>query len=350
MTPRWSKLGRRPAELEAALDVDGGHRPRRPAPFGDDAAAAGTLAMDGVDGVESAGGQLDRDGADPAALGGSDAEAVRTALETCSATITELVRRAEQAQAEAEAAGEKIRSSAETMLEALYRRDAEVDDRVAAHRRRLEDEALGGLADLLEGGMAEARAVVAQVPAMVDEAFRARLERYEADRRESEMGMVSQLRAETELAQESRLRSFEEMMATRERVVDDRADAHDEAHRAEQRELALMRGQLSRLLTEILPQMVADAVSDAIRCLRTEQESVRRETERRAAETEEVAAELRAAVAETQAALARDGVLGRQAEAYRRALEELRSAIAHQSPANGQSASTTPSGRRGRRR
>ena len=235
------------------------------------------------------------------------------------------------------------------MLEALYRRDAEVDDRVAAHRRRLEDDALGGLADLLEGGMAEARAVVAQVPAMVDEAFRARLERYEADRRESEMGM-SQLRAETELAQESRLRSFEEMMATRERVVDDRAAAHDEAHREEQRELARLRGELSRLLAETLPDMVADAVSDAIRCLRTEQESVRRETERRADETEAVAAELRVAVAETQAALALDGALGRQAEAYRQALEELRSAIAQQSPVNGQSPSTTPSAWRGRRR
>ena len=243
------------------------------------------------------------------------------------ATITELVRRAERAQAEAEAAEKKIRSSAETMLEALYRRDAEVDDRVAAHRRRLEDDALGGLADLLEGGMAEARAVVAQVPAMVDEAFRARLERYEADRRESEMGMVSQLRAETELAQESRLRSFEEMMATRERVVDDRAAAHDEAHREEQRELALLRGQLSRLVAGTLPLMVADAVSDAIRCLRTEQESVRRETERRGAETEALTAELRVAVAETQAALALDGAVGRQAEAYRQALEELRSAI-----------------------
>ncbi len=66
--------------------------------------------------------------AEPADLGGTDPDAVRTALETHAATITELVRRAEHAQAEAEAAGEKIRSSAETMLEALYRRDAEVDD------------------------------------------------------------------------------------------------------------------------------------------------------------------------------------------------------------------------------
>lgn len=337
MTPRWSKRARHQAEVDAAPDVDGGHRPRPELGFG-------------TDGVENAGGELDRDGAEPAGLGGTVAEAVRTTWETHAATITELVRRAEHAQAEAVAAGENLRASAETMLEALYRRDAEVDDRVAAHRRHIEDEALGGLADLLEGGMAEARAVVAEVPAMVDEAFRARLERYEADRRESEMGMVSQLRAETELAQESRLRSFEEMMATRERVVDDRAAAHDEAHREEQRELARLRGELSRLLAETLPLMVDDAVSDAIRCLRTEQESVRRETERRAAETEAVAAELRVAVAETQAALALDGVLGRQAEAYRQALEELRSAIAQQSPANGQSASTTPSGWRGRRR
>ncbi len=221
---------------------------------------------------------------------------------------------------------------------------------MATHRRRLEDEALGGLADLLEGGMAEARAVVAQVPAMVDEAFRARLERYEADRRESEMGMVSQLRAETEFAQESRLRSFEEMMATREQVVDDRAAAHDEAHREEQRELALLRGELSRLVAETLPLMVADAVSDAIRCLHTEQESVRRETERRWAETEAIAAELRVAVVETQAALAHDGAVGRQAEAYRQALEELRSAIGQPAPANGQSEPWTPTGRRGRRK
>ena len=304
--------------------------------------------MNGTDGGVSAGGELDGDGAEPADLR-TATEAVRTALET-QTTITELVRRAEHAQAEAEAAGEKLRSSAETMLEALYRRDADVDDRVAAHRRQLEDDALGGLADLLDGGMAEARAIVAQVPAMVDEAFRARLERYEADRRESEKGMANQLRAEAELAQESRLRSFEEMMATRERVVDDRAAAHDEAHQEEQRELAQLQGQLSRLLAETLPQMIADEVSDAIRCLRTEQESVRRETERQAAETEALTAELRVAVAETQAALAFDGALGRQAEAYRQALEELRSAIAKQSPANGQSAPTTPSGWRGRRR
>jgi len=196
-----------------------------------------------------------------------------------------------------------VQASAERMMEALYRRDQEVDARAAAHRRAREAE------------------------------------------------VASRMEADAEVQQEAQRQSFERMMALRERDLQDRAVAHERAHQQQQAGLADLRERVTRLVDEALPAVVAD-VRAATDLQHAEYEEARRATERLWAETEAVADELRTAVTEMRAALAHNGALARHAAAYQQALEELRSALGRPTVlANGRSGpepSVVPADSRGR--
>ncbi len=229
------------------------------------------------------------------ALPGLVTDAVKTALEAQSAALLDSLSRAERVRSETEAMGAAVQASAERMLEDLYRRDQEVESRATSHRRRLEEEAMTAVAEMLDRGKEDVtRSVTGGLAPVVHEAVRAAMERYAADWRAGEAEMASRLRAEAEVQQANQRQSFEQMMAVRARELDDRAYAHELAHEEERRAVAQLRDQVTRLVTEAVPAMV-------------------------------------------------DGALEEQAAAYRVALEELRSARARSLPAsNGRSGPPSP--------
>ncbi len=263
---------------------------------------------------------------------GMVAGAVQAAIDSQGSVLSASADRAERARDEAETMGRTTREWSERMMETLFRRDQETDDRAAAHLQALEDQR-SALAAVLEDGRDEiAESVVGVLPAMVEEAVRSAMAHYVKERRAPVREMVRQLKADSDELRETLQRSFEKMMealAVREREVADRAATEVRAITRERGELAELRDRVAASIAETLPGMVADAVSAATDLQRAELEAARRDTELLRAANEATATELRDAMAELLVALAdRDEALARQAAAYERALESIRAAAA----------------------
>ena len=165
-------------------------------------------------------------------------------------------------------------------------------------------------------------------------AVRTAMERYATERRSGVQDLTSRLRADADVIRDALQRSFEKMMeslSSREQELEERAAAQVRALGQEKSALSDLWAKAALAVTQALPGMVAEAVTDSEQLDRAELEAVRQETQRMREEHEATVAELREAVAELQAALIdRDGVVERQAAAYERALEGLRAAMARQ--------------------
>jgi len=266
------------------------------------------------------------------AVPGMVAGAVRAAMEAEATALSESVDRVERVKADTEAMGGAIQESSERMLEALYRRDQEIDDRGAAHLRALEEERTA-LAALLEGSRDQvAQSVVGVLPAMVEGAVRTAMERYTTERRAPAQEMASRLRADSDVMRETLQRSFEKMMeslAVREQAMDERAAAHLRALEQEKSALAEIRAELAGSLEAALPGLVAVEVRSAVDAQMAEVNAGRSDAERLRAEAGATAEELREAIARLRTALVtRDQTVERQAVAHELALEGLRSDLA----------------------
>ena len=192
-------------------------------------------------------------------------------MEAHAPALTAHSERAERAWADAEALSKTVRESSERMMEALYRRDQESDERAAAHLRVLEDEQ-AVLATLLEAGRDQvAQSVIDVLPAMIDTAVRTAMDRYATERRASVREMANQVRADLDVMREGLQRSFEKMMealAVREQQLDERTAANGRMVDHERAELAALRDEVTSSLAEATPLMVADAIRSATEQLR----------------------------------------------------------------------------------
>ena len=258
--------------------------------------------------------------------------AVKSTLDSHAAALGDHTERAERARADTEARAKAIQDASERIMETLYRRDQEIDDRAAAHLRVLDD-ARAALAAILDSGRDQvAQAVIEVLPAMIDTAVRTSMAHYTAERRAPGLEMATRLRADSDIMRESLQRSFEKMMeslAARDQELDDRAIAHLKAVELEKGELAGLRAQVAESMAEAVPVMVAQAVGATEAQHRAEVAETHHAMERLRVDSEATNAELRAAVAELRAALAdRSEALERQAAASEHALETFRAAMA----------------------
>jgi hypothetical protein len=306
--------------------------------------------------------QLERSAADAAgqygqlvawvddAVPGRVADAVRTTLEAHAAALSSNAERAERVRVETETLGRAVQEASERIMETLYRRDQEVDERSAAQLGALEDQR-AALAALLESGRDQiVQSVVGVIPAMVDDAVRTAMARFANERRVPALEQATRLRADSDIMREGLQRSFEKMMeslAVREQELDDRAAAYVRAVEHEKGELAEIRSQVAASLSEALPGMVAEVVRATDEQHRADLEAAHGEMARLRAESEAATTELREAVAEMRAAAVaqRAEAVERQAAASERALEGLRSAIARPGASgagNGRPRATTP--------
>gem|GEM_PF-2673818 len=281
------------------------------------------------------------------AVPGMVAEAVQSAMEVHGEVLAASLARSERARADAQAVGATVQASAERILESLYRRDQEFDERAAARVKAL-DEQRAALEALLDGGTEQvAQSVLVTLPALVESAVRVAMERYRTERRTGVEEIATRMRADSDVMRDALQRSFEKMMealAAREQVLDERAAAHVRALEHEKGELATLWDKAARSVTAALPGMVAEAVRDAREQDRSQLAAAREETERLRRDLEAAAVELRAAVAEVRAELGgRDELIERQASAYERAVDGLRSAMNRPPPAPAAAPEPEPS-------
>ena len=279
------------------------------------------------------------------------AASVESALKVHGASLRSSLEQVDRARADTETLGRTIQESSERLMETLYRRDQEVEERSGAHLRALEEER-AALAALLENGRDQvAKLVIRAMPAMVDAAVRTAMERHAAERREPALEMANRLRADADIMRETLQRSFEKMMeslATREHELADAAAAHGRKVDHDKGELGELRASVANSLTETLPAMVADSVRTAEEEHRETLEAARNDMARLRTESEATAAELREAVADLRAAALaqRSEAVERQAAASVRALEDMRSAMARPTAgvarANGGPRAVTP--------
>ncbi len=260
------------------------------------------------------------------------AAAVESALDAQGASLQSSLEQVERARADTETLGKTIQESSERLMESLYRRDQEIEERGAAQLIALEEER-AALAVLLENGRDEvAKLVIRAMPAMVDAAVRTAMDRHASERREPALELANRLRAEADIMREALQRSFEKMMeslAAREHELADAAAAHGRRVEHDTGELADLRASVTASLTETLPAMVADSVRAAEEEHRASLEAARHDMARLRAESEATAAELREAVAGLRAAalVQRSEAVERQAAASEQALESMRSVM-----------------------
>ncbi|HEX7277130.1 MAG TPA: hypothetical protein VF244_07120, partial [Acidimicrobiales bacterium] len=275
---------------------------------------------------------------------GMVASAVRSTLDAQTAAITTALTRAERARADTQAMHAAVQASSERILEALYRRDQQFDDRAEGALAAFEEER-AALAELLLGNREKVeQSVLAGLPVLVNSAVRVAMEAYRSERRSGVEELATRMRADADVMRETLQRSFEKMMealANREQELDERASAHRRALKHEKSETAELWAKAARSLTDALPGMVADAVRAAGEVDRSALAAVTEETDRVRAEMEAATAELKAALAEVRDAIGtRDDAIERQAAAYERAVEGMRAAMAR--PATVPAAAPAP--------
>ena len=258
--------------------------------------------------------------------------AVKTALGAQAAALSTAVGRAERARADSHALSATIQATSERILEALYRRDQEADDRAASQLSAFEQER-AALAGLLEGNRERVeQTVLSGLPVLVNSAVRVSMEAYRSERRSGVEELAARIRADSDVMRETLQRSFEKMMeslAHREQELDERAAAHKRALEHQKAETAELWAKAARSLADALPSMVAEAVQAAGELDRSELEAARQETDRLRVETEAAMADLREALGQVREALGgRDEAVERQAAAYQRAIEGMRAAMA----------------------
>jgi hypothetical protein len=269
------------------------------------------------------------------------AGAVDAAMKAKAAALSTAVGRVEKVRADTKAMADSLRESSEGVLDALFRRDQD-----SASQLQALAEERAAMTEMLEGGREEiAKSVVNSLPALVEVAVRTAMERYATERRSGVQELSSRLRADSDVMRDALQRSFEKMMealASREQELEERAAAQVRGLGQEKSALSDLWSKAALAVTQALPGMVAEAVTDSEQLDRAELEAVRQETQRLREEHEAAVArlrddheatvaELREAVAELRTALIdRDGVVERQAAAYERALEGLRAAMARQ--------------------
>ncbi len=248
------------------------------------------------------------------------ASAVDAALGAQTSSIAAAVARAERIRSDMQVAAEQNQAAAERMLEALFRRDKEIVDQLQALQQERE-----AVAAIIEGGRDEiAHSVLNSLPALVDVAVRTAMERYATERRSGVTDLSNRLRADADVMRDAMQRSFEKIMeslAVKEQLVDERAAAHLRSLEHDRTTVTELWQKAARSVTDALPSLVADAVASAGADSRDEVERLRRDNEAALADLNQAVAELKEALVD------RDGVVQRQAAAYERALDGLRSAI-----------------------
>ncbi len=222
------------------------------------------------------------------------ASAVQSALDAQSAAITTALSRAERARADTQAMHATVQASSERILEALYRRDQQIDDRAGSSLAAFEQER-AALTELLEDNRERVeQSVLAGLPVLVNSAVRVAMEAYRSERRSGVEELAARIKADSEVMRDGLQRSFEKMMealANREQELDERAAAHRRALDHEKGETAELWAKAAKSLTDALPGMVAEAVKKAGEVDRSELASVLEGMSRLREESETAAAE-----------------------------------------------------------